>query len=171
VAAPDDAATTPPQSIPGLEIDGACLFFRFRPEEFRMNALLLTTILAFAAADKADKDKEDASGPKLDGKWTIVYAEEAGRRNTAWETRPAMFKDGSLSYEEEGKKHSLQLKFGEHSHLTATTGLGKDGDKGGKGHYIASQDYVTISLTCEGNKPPAGSTGDFILILRRQRSK
>lgn len=133
-----------------------------------MNALLLTTILAFGAVDKVDKPDREAAGPKLDGKWTIVYAEEGGRRNTAWETRPAMFKDGELSYEEEGKKHSMKLKFGAHQSVTAS-GLGKDGDKDGKGVVIAGQDYVTISLTTEGAKPAAGSSGDFIMILRRQR--
>jgi hypothetical protein len=150
----------------GPEI-GCGRLFHFRPKESRMNALLLTTVLAFGAVDK---DAPAAAAPKLDGKWTIVYAEEGGRRNTAWETRPAMFSDGKLSYEEEGKKHTMELKFGPHQSVTAT-GLGKEGDKSGKGHYIAGQDYLTISLTPEGKTPAGGSSGDFILILRRQRAK
>lgn len=133
-----------------------------------MNALLMTTLLALGAADKPATGK-DAAGPKVDGKWTIVYAEEGGRRNTAWETRPAMLKNGTLSYEDDGKKRSMHLTFGAHQHLTAT-GLGKDADKAHKGVYIAGQDYLTISITTAEKKEHA-SSGDFILILRRARSK
>ena len=126
-----------------------------------MNVLLLTSFLAFGAADQPDL-------AKLDGKWTVVYAEEGGRPNRAWETRPAMFKDGTLSFEEDGKKQSLELKCGDHCAVTAK-GLGKAGDKEGKGVCIIGQDYVTIALTAEGKKPEGGSSGDFVLILRRQR--
>ena len=128
-----------------------------------MKLLLLTTVLAFGAARPAE-EKEGAA-PKLDGKWTIVYAEEGGRRNTAWETRPAMFKDGTLSYENEGKTRSIKLKFGPHQTVTATGGTeGKEH----KGVAIASQDYLCISL---GGEKKGTSSGAFILILRRARTK
>ena len=125
-----------------------------------MKLLLLTTVLAFGAARPAE-EKEGAA-PKLDGKWMIVYAEEGGRRNTAWEARPATFKDGTLSYESEGKMRSMKLAFGPHQSVTATGG--KEG-KAHKGVAIVGQDYVCISLG--GAK--GGSSGSFILILRRAR--
>jgi len=125
------------------------------------NALLMATVLAFGAVDKE-------AGSNLDGKWTIVYAEEGGRRNTAWENRPAMFKDSTLSYEEEGKTRSVKLKFGPHQTVSAT-GLSKDEDKACKGVYVAGRDYLTISLITSDKEREGGSSGDFILILRRQR--
>lgn len=130
-----------------------------------MNLLLLTALFALGA----DEAKENATS-KLDGRWTIVYAEEGGRRNTAWEARPATFKEGKLSYEDEGKKRSLEMKFGPQQTLSVT-GLGKDGDKGAKGVYIAGQDYLSLSLITRDKAREDGSSGDFILILRRQRSK
>jgi uncharacterized protein (TIGR03067 family) len=161
VAAPRGGATTPPWSVKGLGRRRLEPSSVFRLKEIRMSALLLTSLLAFGAADQPDVGK-------LEGKWTVVYAEEGGRPNRAWETRPAMFKDGTLSYEEDGKKQNLELKFGTHNTVTAK-GLGKDGDKEAKGVYIMSQDYVTIALNPEGKSPAAGSSGDFVLILRRQR--
>ena len=130
-----------------------------------MKLLLLTTVLALGAARPAEEEKEGAA-PKLDGKWTIVYAEEGGRRNTAWETKPATFKDGTLSYEDEGKTRSLTLKFGPHQTVTATGH--KEGDKSHKGVYIAARDYVSVSL--EG-ATKGTSSGAFILILRRARTE
>jgi hypothetical protein len=134
-----------------------------------MNPLLVSTLLALAATPALDE--KQAAAPKLDGKWTVVYAEEGGRRNTAWETRPATFKDDTLSYEDAGKQIHLKLKFGPHQTVSAT-GLGKEQDKSGKGVYIAGQDYLSLSLNPEGSSREAGgSSGDFILILRRQRAK
>ena len=127
-----------------------------------MNALLMATVLALGAADKAE-----GAAPTTAGRWTIVYAEEGGRRNTSWEAKPAVIKDGALSYEDEGKKRTLKLKFGPDQTLTGT-GLDKDGDKAHKGVYVAGREYLTISLVTQ-DKRAGGSSGDFILILRRQR--
>jgi hypothetical protein len=144
-----------------------------------MNMLLVTAVLALGA-----QDTPAATG--IDGKWLIVYAEEGGRRNNTWEQGQAVIADGILSYEGEGgKKRSLKLKIGKHQHLEATEG---DSDRTMHGVYILGQDYRCISLhkgaakgagasgAGGGAAAPAvqvagagGSSGDFILILRRQR--
>ena len=136
-----------------------------------MSLILLTTLLALGGADAPAKEKDKGTAaPKTEGRWTIVYAEEGGRRNTAWEARPATLKSGTLSYEDEGTTRSLKLKFGPNQTVTAT-GLGKDGDKAARGVYIAAQDYLSISLVTSDKAREDGSSGDFILIMRRQRPK
>jgi hypothetical protein len=161
-----------------------------------MTTLLVTAALALGYGDGVKGGK----GPSADGKWLIVYAEEGGRRNNAWEQRQATLSKGTLSYESEaGKKRSLKLKFGPHQTLEATISAG--GGAGAavmrRGVYIRGQDYLCISLGKEGGKKGAaapgagrdlaareaaqetavgagtdhGSSGDFILILRRQRGK
>jgi len=144
-----------------------------------MNLLLVTAALALGAADKPA-----AKAAGVDGKWLIVYAEEGGRRNNAWEARQATYSHGTLSYEGAGgKKRSLHLKFGAHQTAEATLGEGKeeggdsDKDRAWHGVYILGQDYLCLSLNRGGKKADragAGashSSGDFILILRRQRGK
>jgi hypothetical protein len=154
-----------------------------------MFSLLLAAAFAVPAEAKAE-------APKLDGKWLIVYAEEGGRRNNAWEQQQATFKGNTLTYSREGNSQTMELTFGPHQTVKA---MMTGGDKGKKdesetrraaeprshsGVCIAGQDYFCISLegtkvrdkgerevkrTAEADtaKPTAGS---FILILRRQRA-
>jgi hypothetical protein len=142
-----------------------------------MSSLLLAALLASGGGAAA-------ADPKVEGKWLIVYAEEGGRRNTAWEAKVATLRDGTLSYERDGKKQSLKLTFGDNQTLKASLsrGEGKAGgdDKGAhSGVYIAARDYLCISLnpgkkdTGAAAKAGGGTTssGAFILILRRQREK
>jgi hypothetical protein len=127
-----------------------------------MNMLLVTAVFALGGDAQPTAAKE-AAGARLDGKYMIVYAEEGGRRNNAWEQRQATIKDNTLSYEpESGKQRSLQLKLGKHQTLEATSGA-----KTRHGVYILGRDYLCVSL---GAATAAnGSSGSFILILRRQR--
>ena len=140
-----------------------------------MRTLLATAWIALgigafpAAGGEGDK-------PSLDGKWLIVYAEEGGRRNNAWEQRLATIKADNLSYQAEEKTRSMQLTFGPNQTLTAkVTSDGKD--KTFKGVCIVGQDYVCISLAAGGKSKDAEaqakhrSSGDFIVILRRQLGK
>jgi hypothetical protein len=138
-----------------------------------MNLLLITAALALGAAEQP----AGKGAARLDGKWLIVYAEEGGRRNNTWEQRLATVADGSLSYEGEGgKRRSLRLKIGPNQTLEATA---EEKGKAWRGVYILGQDYLCISLS-RGGKDGApgagaggghGSSGDFILILRRARGK
>jgi hypothetical protein len=112
-----------------------------------------------------------------EGKWLIVYAEQGGRRNNAWEQRVAVVKGDVLSYEAEEKERSLKLSFGPNQTLTAKVSEDGKAAKTHKGVYIVGQDYLCISLvTGDGKGKAAGageaprSSGDFIVILRRQRS-
>jgi len=129
-----------------------------------MTPLLMATVLLLGA----DEKKEAA--PKVEGKWRIVYAEEGGRRNNAWEQRVAAVRDNALSYEVEGKTRSLKLSFGPHQTVKAT---GEGETKGEyNGVYILGQDYLCISLNAkEGDKGRGQSSGSFILILRKQRKE
>jgi hypothetical protein len=129
-----------------------------------MTPLLMAT--AFLLGPEAKT--EDA--PKVEGKWRIVYAEEGGRRNNAWEQRAATVRDNAISYEAEGKTRSLKLSFEANQAVKAT---GEGETKGEfSGVYILSQDYLCISLNArEGDKGRGESSGSFILILRKQRGK
>jgi hypothetical protein len=106
----------------------------------------------------------DVAAPKLEGKWLIVYAEEGGRRNNAWEQQQAKFKDGTLVYAQEGKEQAIKVTFGPHNTLKAmvsgsTKGKKEDVSKeeaGGEsraytGVYIAGQDYFCLSLDKKGD--------------------
>jgi len=150
-----------------------------------MHALIVTALLA-AAADKPAGGQ--AAAPKLDGKWLVVYAEQNGRPINAWEQQQVTVAKNVLSYEEEGKKRSLRLKFGPKQTVTVSEGGSSEGggeeqadakEGAGKGTrsgvYIAGRDYFCLSLT-GGAKAGAGEggrggAGSFILILRRQATR
>jgi hypothetical protein len=150
-----------------------------------MSTLLMTVLLAVGAGDKPAVEK-GAAAPARGGRWEIVYAEEAGRRQNAWERQQATLKGGTLSYEQDGKQRSLHLKFGPNQTVQAT-----EGDKGEgtlSGVYIRGRGFFCLSLSkggAGGAAKPEGATGgeaggagkgrgqssgDFILILRRQRA-
>ena len=126
-----------------------------------MTALLLSLAMTLGADEKP-----------LDGKWLIVYAEEGGRRNTTWEQRVATMKDDNLSYAKEGEERLLKLKLGASQSVKATLVVGKEDGKALNGVFIASQDYLCVSLNADAAKKDVdlkGSSGSYILILRRQR--
>lgn len=129
-----------------------------------MTPLLMATLLLFGA----DAKKEGA--PKVEGRWRIVYAEEGGRRNNAWEQRVATVRDNVISYKVEGRTRSLKLSFEPHQMVKAA---GEGETKGEySGVYILSRDYLCLSLNAkEGDKGRGESSGSFILILRKQRGK
>jgi hypothetical protein len=162
-----------------------------------MDALLVTVVFALGGAGQAAQGK-GAAAAETDGKWLIVYAEEGGRRNNTWEQRQATLANGTLTYEGDGGKHvSFRLKFAPHQMVNATggredeKGKGADGGKAWHGVYILGQDYLCLSLTKGAGKPgavapvgrlpvpkaepavgaggPQSSSGELILILRRQR--
>lgn len=130
-----------------------------------MTALLLAATLFAGVNPPAADDKGDAHA-NVDGKWLIVYAERGGRRNNTWEQQQAMLQGGTLSYEAEGKQHSLKLTFGPHQTVKASGGEEGGDGKERSGVYVAGQDYLCISL---GGGDAGRSSGSFILILRRQR--
>jgi hypothetical protein len=135
-----------------------------------MNTFLLATLLV-AGSPEAGNDVT----PKVGGKWLIVYAEEGGRRNNAWEQQQATVDGSKLSYEVGGKQQTLELKFGPGQTLSATEG--GEGKTGWSGVYVHSQDYFVISVNkaaageakADDTKPKDSSSAEFILILRRQR--
>lgn len=155
--------------------------------------ILFVTAFAVLTLSVGRTPGGEAGKPALDGKWLIVYAEEGGRRNNAWEQRVATIKGDTLSYEAEEKRRSMQLTFGPNQTLSAKV-AGEGKAKIHKGVYIAAQDYLCISLVTGGKAKDAGagaaaagagqapaaaaqkggahhSSGDFIVILRRQRAK
>jgi hypothetical protein len=135
-----------------------------------MNSFLLATLLV-AGSHEAMNDVTATLG----GKWLIVYAEEGGRRNNAWEQQQATVDGSKLSYEVGGKQQTLELKFGSRQTLTATEG--GEAKTSWSGVYVASQDYFIISVNkgaageakADETKPKSSSSAEFIIILRRQR--
>jgi hypothetical protein len=123
-----------------------------------VSTLLLATLLL--TGGEPQSDAAPATAPNVAGKWLIVYAEQHGRRSNAWEQQQATIEGNTLSYEAEGKQHSLKLHFGQHQTIRVTGSQGGEGggDRGSSherhGVYIAGQDYLCISL--EGGRGGAG---------------
>jgi hypothetical protein len=124
---------------------------------------MIPLLLASTLLLNADEQKADA--PKIEGRWRIVYAEQGGRRNNAWEQKIATVKDNTLSYENEGKKRTLKLTFGPHQTVKA------EGEREFNGVYIHGQDDLCISVNgAKDDKKDRGqSSASFILILRKQQ--
>ncbi len=80
-------------------------------------------------------------------------------------------KGENLSYSQEGEDRSVDLKLGANQTVKAKLTIGKEAQgKSLSGGYIAAQDYLCLSLNGEGKEGDnKGSSGSFILILRRQR--
>lgn len=138
-----------------------------------MSALLVAAVLSMAPAEEPAKQAD------VSGSWLIVYAEEQGRRVQKWEQTKATLKDGAFTYERDGKDFTFNLKFGPQQTVKASV-AGKD--KAAEGVCIVGQDYLCLSLSggpfaagdAKTDKPkadekPGKSSGDFILILRKQR--
>lgn len=150
-----------------------------------MTSLLLAAYLSLLPA-VADGQNP---APAVEGKWLIVYAEENSKRNNAWEQRVASIRGDTLTYQDGGQDRTLKLTFGANQTVTATPGGGKDKEKEAAaltGVYISGQDYLCLSLSAGkgDSKPKAAevaqqkvsddkasppSSGNFILIMRRQR--
>src|SRR5690349_20354757 len=88
--------------------------------------ILLTAALAIGGAEA-----EQAAQPGVKGKWLIVYAEEGGKRNNAWEQKVATFDGKNLTYKADGKERSVHLAFGAHQTIKATMAGASDEDKEG----------------------------------------
>jgi hypothetical protein len=133
-----------------------------------MGTLLVAAVLSLGPGEEPVEKPAEAA-PDVSGSWLIVYAEEKGRRIQKWEQVKATIKDGALTYDRDGKDYTINLKFGPGQTLKAS--VGKE-DATASGVYIAAQDYVCLSLSggafAAGEKKGA-SSGDFILILRKQR--
>jgi hypothetical protein len=136
-----------------------------------MTPILLGVALATGMAARAD---EKAGAPDIDGKWLIVYVEEGGKRNATWEQQVATVKGDTLSYSKEGDERKLTLSFGANQ-TVKVSGAGAKGSGEMSGVYIASKDYLCLSLNHAGKRTGTAkaddkkSSGEFILILRRQR--
>jgi hypothetical protein len=149
--------------------DGGEMSLRAEQGEAAMRKAAMIPLVA-ATVFLLGADEPKRASPKVEGKWRIVYAEEGGRRNNAWEQRVANVRDNTISYEAEGKMRSLKLVFEAHQTVKAT---GEGESKGEyNGVYIHGQDYLCLSLNAkEGDKGRRESSGSFILILRKQREK
>jgi hypothetical protein len=143
-----------------------------------MSRILLGAALFVALAAGTSARAEDKPGaPNVEGKWLIVYVEEGGKRNATWEQQVATVKGDSLTYSKEGDERKLKLSFGDKQTVKVSGVGGKDAKGEMSGVFIIGQDYLCLSLNSTGGKggdPPAKadakkSSGDFIIILRRQR--
>jgi hypothetical protein len=136
-------------------------------------------LLAIALAAGAEGQ---AATPLVEGRWLIAYVEEGGRRETSWEQRVATLKGNTLSFSKESEVRTLRLAFGPRQTLKASISTTAKESSGNRqeskerdarsrtGVYIAGQDYLCISLE-DGQeaKDRKGSSGSYILVMRRQR--
>jgi hypothetical protein len=138
-----------------------------------MTRILLYTALAAVLTCVPGRTDDKPAAPDVEGKWLIVYVEEGGKRNATWEQQVATVKGDSLTYSKEGDDRKMKLSFGANQ-TVKVSGAGKDGKGELSGVYVLGQDYFCLSLNPGKGDAPAKadvkkSSGDFILILRRQR--
>lgn len=138
-----------------------------------MTRILLGAALAVALTAVPTRAEDKPAAPDVEGKWLIVYVEEGGKRNATWEQQVATVKGDALTYSKEGDERKMKVSFGD-KQTVKVSGTGKDGKGEMSGVYILGQDYLCLSLNAGKGDAPAKadakkSSGDFILILRRQR--
>jgi len=108
------------------------------------------------------------STQKLEGAWTVVYAEIEGKKLPDKAFTDVTIKNGVLSGKHDGKEQAWRLEFGPYHMLKATDivpGKTTKDPAGGKvdqgkvppptvpayvGTYIASQDYLCLALDKRG---------------------
>src|SRR5437660_6385327 len=148
-----------------------------------MPAALLAAVLACALAVHAHispQDKGNQLPPwkpapqKIEGQWTVVYAEIEGKKVSDKPFTNVVIKDNVLHFTHDGKELAYKLEFGPYHMLKATELPGKDAPKGGKepltpgmhthtGVFVAAQEYLTLALNKRGGKGPkdiGGIRGD-----------
>jgi len=121
-----------------------------------MKALLLTVALAFPvlAQDPSQpqgKGNQNLPAVKLDGEWTVTYAEMDGKKIDTKGITQVMIKNDVVTCKHEGVEKSWRLQFGPHHMVRCTEQIdGKSSvDKTQHTHhgmYIASQEYFCLSM-------------------------
>lgn len=159
-----------------------------------MNLLMISVALALPMfAQEANQSpaqnprvKDDEKRPmiKLDGEWSVVYAEMDGKKIAGKGITDVTIKNNVVSYRHDGTENSWVLHFGPHNMVRCTEQIGgkttsdtgkassnskETGDTADKsrhhthhGVYIASQEYFSLCLNKgrdhRSHLPNAGQT-------------
>jgi hypothetical protein len=148
-----------------------CCFATAEPEEATMLTFALPIVfplLALAGGDPAAQPEWKVSAQKIEGAWTVVYAEIEGKKLPDKAFTDVTIKNGVLSGKLDGKERAWRLEFGPYHMLKATEivpGKSTKDPAGGKvdqgkvpppavpayvGTYIASQEYLCLALDKRG---------------------
>jgi hypothetical protein len=129
-----------------------------------MNMLLVSLALALPSfqfvAAQPSKDRTDDKRPvtKLDGDWTITYAEMDGKKIEGKAFTHVTIKDNVVTCTHDGKERQWKLQFGPHHMVRCTelidgkvtaTDKGATTDKAHHSHhgvYIASQEFFCLCM-------------------------
>jgi len=141
----------------------------------RMNALLLITIAlvlpAQAQPQPREKGNEKMAAVKLDGAWTVTYAELDGKKIEGKGFTQVTIKNNVVTCRHDGKEKTWRLEFGPHHMVRCTEQIdGKvsldnekrdSGEKSQHTHYgvyVASQEYFCLSMHKGHDRRSFGST-------------
>jgi len=138
---------------------------------FLVSVVLFVPLVGQDKDTKQPREKGSEQSPpmvKLDGDWTVTYAEIDGKKMEGKGFTQVMIKDNVVTCQHDGKKKSWRLEFGPHNMVRATeeidgkatavdTGSGSGtgtekrdpNDKSKHTHhgvYIASQEYLCLCL-------------------------
>jgi hypothetical protein len=133
-----------------------------------MHQLLLSIALAIptsapqASQTAGAKDQEKMPLQKLDGTWTVTYAEADGKKLEGSGFKEVTIKDNVVTCKHDGKVKSWRLEFGPHNMVRCTETIDSKttsnvpqdnrGEVGGKGQhthhgvYIASPEYFCLAM-------------------------
>jgi hypothetical protein len=144
-----------------------------------MNLLLLSIAMAFPTVAQQEnqppRTKYDEKMPmqKLDGEWTVTYAELDGKKMQGSGFTQVAIKNNIVTCRHDGKEKSWRLQFGPHNMVRCTeivdgkttTGSAEDkrdpGEKGYHTHhgvYIASPEYFCLSVNKGQDRRSSGTT-------------
>jgi hypothetical protein len=146
-----------------------------------MNKWLFTSLLACAAAlptlaqqrgGRLPQAEEKLTSQKIDGAWTVVYAESDGKKLADKSVTDVAIKDSLLRYKRDGKEVAWRLDFGPNHTVKAIDATGTQATQGTAeqpavttqmrvGVYIASPEYLCFALNrwTTDTKPPKGVGG------------
>ena len=112
------------------------------------------------------KAEDQPTSHKIDGAWSVVYAESGGKELTAKSVTNVAIKDGVLRYQRDGKDQAWRLEFGANQTVKAIP-LGEKAaavtTQMKVGVYIASPQYLCFALnrwTTDTKLPKAIGNGN-----------
>jgi hypothetical protein len=137
-----------------------------------MAALVLIPGQTPVPGDRAQKTDEKPTAQKIDGQWTVVYAEMGGKKQADKTFTAVAIKDNVLHCKHDGKDKAWRLQFGPNQTVKVTAVEGGPALKGTTenpgmisqmqtGVYIASSEYLSFALNrlTTDTKPPKGIGG------------
>jgi len=130
----------------------------------------------FEASVQGDQNNRQGQGAekrptvRIDGEWTVVYAEMDGKKGDSKKFTNVTIKGNVATCKQDGKEKSIRMEFGPHHMIRCTmledgkssepTTSNQPGSHTHHGVYIASQEYLSFSVNKGMDRRFGASTRD-----------